>query len=233
MAPVSRLLVAVAWLGGAASLAGCVGALELGRAETLPRGRWEVGAAAGVSALVEPRKLPPGEAKGGTLFLVPLLPFDASLAYGATDRIELGARVGTLSAQLGLKGLLLRSPVLALAVAGWLSADVYGRELDVSAVRSRLALIAGRRLGEHFELDLAPQCSWPLDPARWKPELLGATATFYVRPDPARGTRIGLAVSWQHYAAPHPGPGDVSAADYVGGALVFSRGPDEAAPAAP
>lgn len=208
----------------AASLSGCVSAMELGRAETLRQGRWEVGAAVGASDLVERKEVPAGEPTGGVVFLLPLLPFDLSVSYGATDRLQLDARVGTLSAQLGVKGALLRSSELSLALSGRVSADAYGRGLyDGPSVRAGVALVGGTRLGRRFEVDLAPQCAWALDPARGRPELFGATASAHFLSNPAEGSWIGLAVSWQRYRASHPGPGDTSEADYVGAALLFSR----------
>jgi hypothetical protein len=203
-----------------AALAGCTTAMELGRAETLARGEWELGGALGFSGYSNEREAPLGEATGGTTILIPLLPFEEWVAYGITDRLEVSARVGTLSAQLGLKAGLIRSPDFSLALAGGVAADAYGRFLDGGALRSRLALIAGKRLPGRFELDLAPQCAWPLDPGRWRPELLGATASaYYVTA--ATGRRIGLAVTWLRYLATAPEPGEMSRADYLGLALVF------------
>lgn len=214
----------IALLALAATLSGCVGAMELGRAETLRQGRWEFGAAVGASVIEERKEIPAGEALGGAVVLIPLLPFDLSVSYGATDRLQLDGRVGTLSAQLGFKAALLRSRALSLAFSGRVSGDVYGRGLyDGASLRAGAALLAGTRLGRRFEVDLAPQCAWALDPARGRPELLGATASAWFLSNPDGGAWIGLAVSWLRYRAAHPGPGDVSEGDYVGGALVFAR----------
>ncbi len=205
-----------------APLAGCITAMELGRAETLPRGEWELGEAAGLSLYENEQEVPLDEATGGMLFFIPLLPLDVWAAYGITDRLEASARFGTMSAQLGLKAGLVRSPGFSLALAGGVTADAYGRHFDGGALRSRTSLIAGVRIAKRFEIDLAPQCQWPLDPARWKPELLGGTASFHYRPQLA-GRRIGLAFTWLRYLAAAPEPGETSRADYLGFAVLVSR----------
>lgn len=212
----------IALLALCAPLSGCITAMELGRAETLPSGEWELGAAAGFSLYENEKEVPLDEATGGVLILLPILPFDVWAAYGITDRIEASARVGTLSAQLGLKAGLIRSPDLSLALSGGVSADAYGRFPDREAVRARLALIAGIRITPRLELDLAPQCSWPLDPARWKPELLGGTASVHLEPVMRSGRRIGLGFTWLRYVAPAPEPGETREADYFGVAFLVS-----------
>ena len=214
-----RVAVLFAVVTGAA---GCTTAMELGRAETLRRGTWELGGALGASGYANEKEIPTKEATGGTFVLLPLLPVDVWGGYGITDRLEIDARLGTLAAQVGLKASLVRTPRFSLALTGGVSADAYGRFLDDGALRSRTALIAGLGLGNRFEVDLAPQASWPLDPARWKPELLGGTASVYYLPEPSGTRRIGLAVTWLHYVAPEPEPGDMRQAEYIGVALVSS-----------
>lgn len=218
---------AIALLALCAPLVGCITAMELGRAETLPRGEWELGGAAGFSLYENEKDVPFGEATGGVLILLPILPFDVWAAYGVTDRLEASARVGTLSAQLGLKAGLIRSADFSLALAGGVSADAYGRFPDRGAARARLALVAGIRITPRLELDLAPQSSWSLDPARWKPELLGGTASVHFEPVAKSGRRVGLGFTWLRYVAPAPEPGETREADYFGLAFLLSgRSPE-------
>lgn len=205
----------------AGSLSGCITAMELGHGEPLGRGVWEVGAAMGASGYANRQDRPNPDPTGGVLVLLPILPVDLWLGYGITDRLEVTGRVGTLSAQLGLKGCAVRTPSFALSASGGVTADAYGRGFDGPSLRSRAALIAGYRVAERFELDLAPQAAWPLDPARWKPELLGATGSVHYGPTQT-GARLGLAVTWMRCEAPSPEPGETRRADYIGVAIVRS-----------
>lgn len=217
----------IALLALCAPLSGCITAMELGRAETLPRGEWELGGAAGFSLYENEKEVPLDEATGGVLVLLPILPVDVWAAYGITDRLEASVRVGTLSAQLGLKAGLIRSPDFSLAVAGGVSADAYGRFPDREAVRARLALIAGIRITPRLELDLAPQSAWSLDPAKWKPELLGGTVSVHLEPVAKSGRRVGVGFTWLRYVASAPEPGETREADYFGVALLMSgRSPE-------
>lgn len=205
----------------ALTLSGCTAAMELTRARTLERGEWDWGAAVGFSGYRHEQYVPQDEAHGGLVILLPAPPVELWVAHGVAPRLELDARVSVLSAQLGVKAQALRSRWLDLSFAATGVADVLARPDMEPAARGRLALVAGVPLGR-FELDLAPQCSWGLDPARRRPELWGGTGQLYYGPLPGGMRRIGVAVSVLRYRAPSPGPGDVSAGTYVGTALVFS-----------
>jgi hypothetical protein len=208
-------------LAAALSLSGCTAAMELGRARTLEPGEWDVGAAVGFSGYGGEERVPQEDATGGLVILLPVPPVELWAGRGVAPGLELDARVSLLSAQLGVKAQALRSQWLDLSLAATAVADVLARPDREPATRGRLAFLAGVPLGR-FELDVAPQCTWALDPARRRPELWGATGQLHYGPLPGGMRRIGIAVSVLRYSAPSPGPGDVSAGTYVGGALVFS-----------
>ncbi|MBL8918975.1 MAG: hypothetical protein JNJ54_08970 [Myxococcaceae bacterium] len=131
-------------------LSGCVALSSVQPADTLGRGRLQVGIEPGLSAAVTPR--------------APLLPqpvMDVSLRFGALERLDLGARLGQSGLEVSTKVMLTprRSPVLvsvapALGGTVLLAGDtpaVVGQSFSAA-----LPLLLGLRLGPH-QLVLGPR----------------------------------------------------------------------------
>ncbi len=204
-------------------LAGCLAPMEITRARTLERGTWEWGAAVGLGAWDEGRRVPQEHPTGGMRVLLPIPPAELWASYGLAPRLEVDARLGLTAAQAGFKAGLVRSDRLDLALRA--SASVEATEApDGGASRVRAALVAGIPLGSRVELDVAPQASWRTGHLTGEPELLGATGAIHYGPLRSGGRRIGLAVSVLRYLATDPHPGDVANGTYVGAAVVLSLG---------
>jgi hypothetical protein len=125
------------------ALSGCVSLSSVQPADTLGRGRLQVGLEPGLSGLAEAR--------------TPLLPqpvADVSLRYGAFERLDLGARLGQAGLELSTKVLLTprRWPVLvslAPAVNGSLIISGTPPAVAGQVFSGALPVLIGVRLSSH------------------------------------------------------------------------------------
>lgn len=138
------------------SLAGCASITSGQRAETLGKGRYELAVETSYRAAIEP----------DTVVGFPLFAVGGRL--GATDRIDVGARISSAGAGASSRIALRRGRTLSLAVAPSIDL-VHARDQGIGfdTVESALPLLASYRLSDGLELLASPRLHSSMLRVQW------------------------------------------------------------------
>ncbi|WP_245919083.1 hypothetical protein [Melittangium boletus] len=200
---------------------GCASISQVQTADTLGAGKFQFALEPGLAHLAV------AESETGTEASANLPQFDIALRYGVTDRLDLGARLGTSLVELQGKYLFTNpeNPTLAVSLAPSLSGFVGGAgPVDVGYVRLALPLLVGFKTSGGSEFVLGPR----LEGTRFLAGADGSSASLnYLSGGASVGYALRVSEGFRlmpEVAYSRPFAGAVTAGDQAAGGTVNAGG---------